>query len=394
MTIVANLLLVCLALPAVAACLYLLLLTTLSFGLAVPARPSRRLRFDVIVPAHDEAASIRDVIARLFQIDWPPDRFRVIVVADNCTDSTAAIARATGAVVFERNDPTRLGKGYALSLAFEASEESGWADACVVVDADTDVSPNLLEAFAARIESGAKAIQVRYRVRNPRASWRTGLLSIALACFHDVRSRARERLGLSCGMRGNGWCVTRRLLRLVPYAAFSLAEDIEYGIELGLAGYRVHYADEAFVAAEMVSRAAPARSQRLRWEGGRAQLLRSKFLRLLRAAGGPDGGFCADLALDLLVPPLSHVALNVAVLVLAAAAVVWWLPQVEWSLWVGLACALSIALYVLRGWQLSGVGARGLLDLACAPAFVLWKLWLRLRARVPRQWVRTEREQA
>jgi 1,2-diacylglycerol 3-beta-glucosyltransferase len=394
MTIVANLLLVCLALPAIAACLYLLLLTTLSFALAAPPRPSRRLRFDVIVPAHDEAAAIGDLIARLFLLDWPPDRFRVIVVADNCTDRTAEIARAAGALVFERHDPTRLGKGYALQFAFDTSEESGWADACVVVDADSDVSPNLLEAFAARIESGAKAIQVRYRVRNPHASWRTGLLSIALACFHDVRSRARERLGLSCGIRGNGWCVTRRLLRLVPYGAFSLAEDLEYGIELGLAGYRVHYADEAFVAAEMVSREEPARSQRLRWESGRAQLLRSRVLRLLRATNGPDGGICADLAFDLLLPPLSYVAINVVALVLVGASVVWWLPYVEWSLWVALGCVVSIALYVLRGWQLSGLGARGLFDLARAPGFVLWKLWLRLRTRVPRQWVRTEREQA
>ena len=92
--------------------------------------------------------------------------FRVLVVADNCTDSTAALARAAGAEVLERDDTERRGKGYALDFAFHASQAHGWADAVVVVDADTEVSANLLEAFAARIENGAKAIQAHYGVLN------------------------------------------------------------------------------------------------------------------------------------------------------------------------------------------------------------------------------------
>src|SRR6185503_643631 len=153
-----------------------------------------------------------------------------------------------GAYVIERNDSVRRGKGFALQYAFRASHEAAWADAVVVVDADTEVSTNLLEAFATRIEAGADAVQVRYGVLNSEASWRTQLLAVAKACFHDVRSRARERLALSCGLRGNGWCVTHCLLAEIPYEAFSLVEDVEYGITLGLAGYRVHYADEAFVS--------------------------------------------------------------------------------------------------------------------------------------------------
>jgi len=391
-TALLNLILFVLALPAAAVSLYLLFFTLLSRAPPAALRSSRRLRFDIVVPAHDEALTIEGVVANLRKLDWPADGFRVLVVADNCTDSTAALARAAGAEVLERRDPTRRGKGYALDFAFHTSQARGWADAVAVVDADTEVSANLLEAFAGRIDDGAKAVQAHYGVLNPHASWRTRLMTIAMASFHQVRSRARERLQLSCGIRGNGWCVTHRLLRQVPYRAFSLTEDIEYGIDIGLAGYRVHYADEARVAATMVSGEQAARTQRQRWESGRLQLICAKILSLLRAAREPDGGVCLDLALDLLVPPLSYVAVNVAALIVLAGIALVWEPSVETWWWLGLVCGLSLLLYVLRGWQLSGVGMRGLVDLARAPFFVLWKVLLMLRARAPAAWVRTKRE--
>ena len=392
MTFIAHLVLLALALPAAAASLYLLVFTLLSPALPPTLRSSRRLRFDVIVPAHDEAAVIEAAVASLRKLDWPAESFRILVVADNCSDATAALARAAGADVIERFDTTLRGKGYALALAFQHSQARKWADAVVVVDADTQVSANLLEAFAARIETGAKAVQAHYGVSNPHASWRTRLMTIAMASFHRVRSRARERLQLSSGLRGNGWCVTQRLLRQVPYRAYSLAEDIEYGIDLGLAGYRVHYADEAQVSGMMVSGEEASRTQRQRWEDGRMQLIRSRALPLLKAATGPDGGVCLDLALDLLVLPLSYVAANVALLIMLASLGTLAAPSLEPWLWLGLACAASIGLYVLRGWSLSGVGLRGLVDLLRAPFFVLWKLLSMLRPHNSAEWVRTKRE--
>ncbi|HMH18335.1 MAG TPA: glycosyltransferase family 2 protein [Burkholderiales bacterium] len=392
MTTIVSLILFALALPATAVSLYLLLFTLLSHAPPPAPRSSRRMRFDVIVPAHNEAAAIEGVIANLRKLDWPAEGFRVLVVADNCTDSTAALARAAGAEVLERRDATFRGKGHALDFAFQASKAHGGAYAVVVVDADTEVSANLLEAFAAGIESGAKAIQVRYEVLNSQDSWRTRLMTIAMASFHRVRSRARERLQLSCGIRGNGWCVTHRLLREVPYRAFSLTEDIEYGIDLGLAGYRVHYADEAHVAATMVSDEQAAGTQRRRWENGRLLLIRSRTLPLLRAAMGHGGKICLDLALDLLVLPLSYVAINIALLIVLAAFALLWEPSMESWLWLGLGCGMSLLLYVLRGWQLSRVGIRGLMDLVRVPFFVLWKVLLMLRAHDSTEWVRTKRE--
>jgi cellulose synthase/poly-beta-1,6-N-acetylglucosamine synthase-like glycosyltransferase len=387
-----HILLLLLALPAVLSSGYLLLVTLFSQRLPVPRPQSRQRFFDIIVPAHNEAAVIARTVASLRKIDWPAERFRIIVCADNCTDETAAKARAAGASVIERHDPTRRGKGYALDFAFQSSRAAGLADAVVIIDADAEVSPNLLEAIAARLESGVQAVQVHYGVLNPMASWRTRLITIAKGAVHIVRSRARERLGLSCGIRGTGWCVTHQLLQAVPYQAFSLTEDLEYGIELGLAGYRVAYADEADCDAEMVSNEQSARAQRQRWERGRFQLMRSKTWPLLKAAVRRRSAVCLDLAFDLLVLPISYVGLIiVAMLAVAGAAAPWFSGMQVW-LYLSAVCAASLMCYVLRGWQLSTIGLIGVLDLARAPGFLLWKLQLLVRTQKSKGWERTDRE--
>lgn len=379
------------ALPALAACLYLLTLTLLSGPLPPPQRSARRMSFDVVVPAHNESAVLARVLTSLDRLDWPRAQYRTLVVADNCTDDTASLARKLGAVVLERHDAENRGKGYALNFAFQASRARGFAQAVVVVDADAQVSPNMLEAIAARMERGAAAVQVHYGVSNPSATWRTRLLTIAKATVHILRSRARERLGVSCGVRGNGWAVTHRLLAAVPYQAFSLTEDLEYGIELGLAGYRVHYADEASSNAEMVSTERDSRKQRQRWERGRFQLIRSRTLLLLRRAIQRRSRICLDLACDLMVLPLSYVVLNVGALTALALTVSRWDGSFRPAIWAALFCWACLVCYVCRGWQLSRVGAQGLLDLARVPQFLLWKILLML-SRESTEWTRTKRE--
>ena len=381
-----------LALAAVPSAAYLLLVTILSRRLPAPLLKSRMRCFDIIVPAHNEAGVIPRTVANLNKVTWPADRFRVVVCADNCTDATAQLARAAGAAVIERHNATQRGKGYALEFAFEWSRAAGFADAVVVIDADAEASPNLLEAIAARLEGRVQAVQVHYGVLNPMASWRTRLITIAKGAVHIVRSRARERLGLSCGIRGTGWSVTHQLLQTVPYKAFSLTEDVEYGIDLGLAGFRVAYADEAHCDAEMVSNEQSARTQRERWERGRFALLRSKTKPLLTAALKRHSALCLDLALDLLVLPISYVGLIIAALITVAAIAAIWFSHMQLWLWLGAACAFSLMCYVLRGWQLSGIGLVGLWDLARAPGFLLWKLRLLLRKGKSNAWERTERE--
>ncbi len=390
-----ELALLVLCVPVLTWALYLAALSLLSFPPRPPLSPRPpSLRFDFVVPAHDESLGIAATVKSLQSVDYPAELFRVLVVADNCTDDTALKAREAGAVVLERFDAKLRGKGYALAHAFQWCLKEG-ADAVVVVDADTLVSKNLLSAFAARLAAGNVAVQAHYGVQNPNASWRTRLMRIALSMFHQVRSIGRERLKVSAGLRGNGMCFRTSLLREVPHDAYSLVEDLEYGIRLGRRGFRVAYAWEADVLGEMVSGESASRSQRNRWEQGRAQMLAQHGWPLLRDGLRQRSALLMDLAMDVLVPPLSRV---VGFSLLGAFASGLLLAMVghgaiaSAAFGVALAC---VALYVFAGWLHSGTGLRGLMDLGLAPAYVAWKVVLAFR--VPRgqkqtEWVRTTRE--
>lgn len=392
--VVLDVALVALSAPVVVASGYLLALAAASARPRPAVRPAVLPRFDVLVPAHDEEEGIAATVESLVRLEYPRDRFRVWVIADNCSDRTAERARVAGAQVLERRDPTRRGKGYALALGFERLLADGFADAVVVVDADTLASPNLLDAFAARLAAGARAVQADYRVRNPDASWRTRLLAVAFALVNTLRSLGRDRLGCSAGLKGNGMCFAAPVLREVPHDAFSIVEDLEYGIRLGEAGHRVRFAAEAWVLGEMPPGEEASRSQRRRWEEGRRALARARGWSLLRRGLTRGDRVRVELALDLLVPPLARVGALTAAGLAAAIAGAWWAgrPLVALAPWGASLAALS--LYVLRGWWLSGTGAGGLLALARAPLYLAWKIGLALAPRGDGGWVRTPRERA
>lgn len=389
-------LLTVLLLPAVAFCLlcgaYLLLLTLLSAPLPPVARARKPWRFVVVVPAHDEELVIERTVRSLMALDWPREHFQVCVVADNCSDATAELAEKAGAKVLVRQDSSLRGKGYALRHAYEHWLAQDWTDAVVVVDADSEVSANLLGAFAARLDAGAGAVQAYYGVLNPDASWRTRLMHIAYALIHRLRSRGRERLGVSSGLRGNGMCFTAETLRRVPHRSFSVMEDLEYAIQLADAGIGVAYADEAEAAGEMVTGEKSSRSQRQRWEGGRGELRRTHLGRQLRRGLSGDR-MALDLAMDLLVPPLAQLG-AATLLVFFGAAALAFAGGSGLPLWGATFALLALLLYVARGWQISGTGLQGLRDLARAPIYLLWKLTLLVRGnRRPGEWVRTDRGQ-
>ncbi len=380
-----------LAIPVLASALYLAFLSLCSARSAAPA-VDHTIFFDIVVPAHNEERGIAATIASLRAMEYPPDRFRILVVADNCVDETARVARDAGATVLERTHATERGKGYALAHAYEQSLAAGLASAIVVIDADTSVTTNLLSAFSARFAAGADAVQAEYGVRNPFDSWRTRLMVVALAMFHTVRSLGRERLRLSCGLRGNGMGFSTTVIRRVPPRAFSIVEDVEYGAALALERVRVMYVGEAEVHGDMPASSAASKTQRERWEGGRLELIKTLVPSLMRASRGRGWSIPFDLALDLLVPPLtllagliilgSSVAVGLALFGLAGA--------LAWAPWM--IAAACLALYVVRGAVVSGVGPRVVFDLAWAPVYAIWKVSLLLRPkRTPGEWVRTAR---
>jgi 1,2-diacylglycerol 3-beta-glucosyltransferase len=381
------------AAPVLAAAGYLGLLAGIARPRSQDLSAPPRTRFDVIVPAHNEEQGISRTVRSLLSVDYPEQLYRVTVLADNCTDGTAARARRAGANVLSRDDPDHQGKGYALRHAFEWSLDEGFSDAVVVVDADTSVSQTLLRALDAKIQKGAHAAQAEYAVRNPSASWRTRLMALALSTHHRLRNLARERMGVSIGLHGNGMAFTHHLLRQVPYEAFSIVEDLEYGIRLGYAGHRVHYAAGATVYGDMVASEPASRSQRWRWERGRLAMAKRHVLPLLATGLRRRDKVLLDLAMELAVPPLTYVAAAAAAGLLASVGSVL-LLRVGWAAvlpWVGATSLISC--YVLRGIALSGRGPRAILDLAWAPAYVIWKMRLmaRTRARQAAEWIRTER---
>ena len=379
--------------PALLASTYLLILTLLSARKRAPVYPAARHRFVIVVPAHDEEAGIAATVKSLLSLDYPSALRRIIVVADNCTDATRQRAVEAGAEVLVRDDPLRRGKGYALAFAFERILAEGFADALVVVDADTLVSDNLLHAFAVRLDDGAGAIQARYEVRNRDESWRTRATALAFVLFHRVRSLGRERLGCSAGLRGNGMCFGRALLRDVPYDAFSIVEDLEYGIRLALNGHRVHYADEAVVLGDMPAAASTSRSQRRRWEGGRFQVARLQMGALLRRSFAARDRVALDGALDLAVPPLAYLAASAVLGVVASLGASWAAGRTLAAFHLWTASLVALVIYVARGWSLSGLGLRGVGVLLRVPLYLAWKVAIAVAPdRSRKEWVRTPRQ--
>lgn len=354
-------------------------------------RSADRPAFDVIVPSHNEAAVIEGTVRNLLALDYPRAKFRVVVIADNCTDATAAIAQAAGAVVWTRTAAHERGKGHALRFAFDRSLKEGFADAVVVIDADSRADKHLLSAFAERLRRGELALQAFDGVLNETASWRTQLMAVAMSIFNGMRSLARERLGLSAGLMGNGMCFATKLLRAQRYDAFGLAEDLEYALRLASANVRVGYVAEAEVRAEMPTGGKASSTQRLRWEEGRRAVTRAFLMPMLRKAVRERSAVAFDMAMNLLVPPLSKLAAACLLGLVASAALSAVTLQPSYALPLYAVSSLIVVFYVLRGWALSGTGARGLTALLRAPMYMAWKAWLALHRRSPEGWVRTAR---
>ena len=343
----------------------------------------------VIVPAHDEEQVLGETLRSLFACEYPAERRRVVVVADNCTDATAAVAAAEGAIVWERHDPSHRGKGYAVAWALERLRVEGAEhDAVVLVDADCVASPNLLAAVDSRLRDGARVVQVRYDVSNPEASPTTALRWAAFALMNTVRPMGRAQLGLSAGLFGTGMAFTTGVLDAVPWEAFSLAEDAELHHRLVAAGERVTFAPEASVRSPMPVTREDSEQQQARWEAGRWQLIGLSVPRLVRAAvARRDVAPLVTAAELVLVPPQS---------VLAAAnvlAVVGAVMRRSRSTGPAVLGAASQAVYVVGGLVVAGAPSSVWRALASAPGLVAWKLWMQVRVivRPPRGWVRTTR---
>ena len=371
---------------------YLLLLTFAAlFASRKPPRPGRAMRrFAVLVPAHNEEALIGRLLTSLGEVDYPADHFDVCVVADNCTDETANIARSSGALVYERHDTTHQAKGYALRWLLQQLRQANRTyDAYVIIDADSLVEPNLLRSMDARMDAGSQVIQAYYSVHNSRQSAVAGLRYAALAAVHYVRPLGRSLLGLSCGLKGNGMCFAAPIIERFGWDWFTLAEDVEFHLALVRDGIKVDFAPETSVQAEMPVTLQQAASQNARWERGRLQLIRRHVPGLIKSGLLPLSPVRLDAAVEQLIPPLSvPFALCGVCFVLGLG-----LGAVEATLLAGISLVGQVG-YLLVGLVLVRAPLSTYVALSAAPVYIAWKVALYGRALFGGRaaaWVRTAR---
>jgi GT2 family glycosyltransferase len=350
--------------------------------------PTTRGETDVVVliPAHDEEGTIAHCVEAFEQQTYPRERFRVVVVADNCTDETAAVALGAGAEVLVRAEPDARGKGHALRWGMEqllARDEP--PDAVVVVDADSTADPDLLQGLVSRFEAGAQAVQGESLIVGD-GSPAQELRAAAFLLVNRARPTGRAMLGLAPDLAGNGMLFSRKLLAEHPWSAFSSTEDLEYGLALRAAGVEPVFARGAIVRSPAAPHGRAAETQQMRWEGGKLHLARTRAPGLL--ARGQ-----LDAAIELAIPPLGYLAAAACALTLSGVALAW-LDGLDPSAVAPSAVALAaIPVYVFIGLAAAKAPRSAYAALAHAPGFVVRKA-LRahklLRFR-PDSWVRTER---
>jgi cellulose synthase/poly-beta-1,6-N-acetylglucosamine synthase-like glycosyltransferase len=370
-------------------------LALLTFAGILPARAPRRKSRDavakiaqlaIVVPAHNEAAVISRCVQSVAGL-MPLDGLATViaVVADNCADDTAKLARAAGARVMVRVDTEHRGKGFALQYAFEQLLREGY-DAVLVVDADTLIDPNALREIVPMLEAGADGVQTKYSVLNESASLRARLMNVAFMAFNVLRPRGRERLGLSVGIVGNGFALSRATLAAVPYDAHSIVEDLEYHLRVVRSGRRIAFAGNTAVRSAMPSGGSGARAQRARWEGGRLSMIRQNVPSLAREVAAGDWKLLEPL-LELLLWPL---AFYVSLLLLTLA--IPFGPTRSYAMVALVLVVLHVSCAIVTG----GGGVRDFAALIAVPFYLIWKLVtapaILRSARRAAPWVRTARE--
>jgi len=352
--------------------------------------PGRRASLAVLVPAHNEESGIAATLAAVRTQLAPGDR--LLVVADNCSDATADVARAAGAEVIERASQLR-GKGYALAHGIDHLRAAP-PSAVVIVDADCDLAAGALDALMHDLAVTGRPVQALYLMLAPSGAG----LSRRLAQFAwRVRNWARpagwHRLGMPCQLMGTGMAFSWEMLRDAALANASIVEDMKLGLDLAARGMAPVFCQRALVTSWFPDSAAAAGTQRTRWEHGHIEMILREMPAILRLAAVRRDRRMLGMALDLGVPPL---ALLAGVLALA-----WLLAVAGWLLGgtalVAIVASGLVALFlltILAAWSVQGRDLVRLSELLAVPWYIVAKLpmYLRFIVRRQRDWVRTDRK--
>lgn len=344
----------------------------------------------IVVPAHNEEAAIASTIDHLKLAAGRT--CSIVVVADNCSDGTAAKAAATGATVLVRTDVEHRGKGYALALAREHLRGDP-PELVVIIDADCRLDEPSFEALTQAATTTGRACQAVYLLDPaPDGSAVVQISTFAFAMKNLVRQRGLQRLAGRAHLTGTGMAFPWAVFATADLGGSNIVEDLALGLKLA----DTNAAPMLVEGATVWSPSASVRGtlvQRQRWEGGYlATALKVAPGALMRnIARGDLGGIFA--ALDLSMPPLALlVVMNVFALLGALAAA--FAADVTWPLFLQVTVSVLAALALSAAWAREGRRFASVATLIRLPLYVLWKLpmYLRLvRQGSPKEWVRTER---
>ena len=368
-------------------------------AIALPRRDhvsgeGRRRRVAVLVPAHNESAgllpTISDITAQLRAGD------RLLVVADNCTDETSAVAAAAGAEVVERIDPNRIGKGYALDFGLQYLSIDP-PDILIVIDADCRLSAQAIHWLEKSCAATGRPAQALDLMTAPDlAPINYQVAEFAWRLKNWVRPLGLSNLGLPCQLMGTGMGFPWDVIRSAKLASGQIVEDLKLGLELAVEGRAPVFCPSAMVTSRFPLSVEGAESQRQRWEHGHIQTIvtsapRYAWIAIVRRNLG-----LLALALDVAVPPVALLGLLIiALLAIAGVAVVFGASSA--ALIIALTSFLALAICIALSWLAYGrdiLPGAALLSLG-SYGFGKIRTYRRLLSRgFVTQWIRTDRRKA
>ena len=269
----------------------------------------RPKRVAIVVPAHNEGAglvpTIEDIKPQLRAGD------RLIVVADNCSDDTAEVAAAAGAEVIARDDPSHVGKGYALGWAISHLGADP-PDLVLFIDADCRIQPGLVGKLSQICGALQRPVQACFLMRAAEDSpINHGFAEFAFLLRNRVRPLGLRNLGGPVQLMGTGMIFPWDVIRAAPLASAHLVEDLKLGLDLAAVGKAPHFFPFARVTSDFPVTRKGTDSQRQRWVQGHIGMILQTVPRLVWLAVSRRNPDLLVLTFDLLVPPLSLLGLLV-----------------------------------------------------------------------------------
>ncbi len=259
--------------------------------------------FALVVAAHNEEQVIEHMVDSLTKLNYPKDKYSIFVIADNCTDKTAEIARNAGAEVFERFNETERGKGFALEWMFDKIYKMERKyDSVVIFDADNIVDKDFLYHINEQNKRGFKVVQGYIDSKNPNDSWVSYSYSLGFWSTNKLFQLSRYKLGLGCQLCGTGFSVDLDILREIGWGATCLTEDMEFTMKLCMNNIRVAFAYDAIVYDEKPITFKQSWNQRIRWMQGHADVFCRFFTKCISKAFKEHSIFPFDCALYLFMP--------------------------------------------------------------------------------------------